>query len=114
VSYFAVIREAGPAWADRKGIMEQPGVSDHAAFMNALGDEGLVLFAGPLAGTEHGRVRALLIIDAEGEDEIDRRLADDPWSSTRQLQVTSIEPWNVFVGAERLPSTHPAAAGPAA
>ena len=28
--------------------------------------------AGPLAGTEHGRVRVLLIVDAENEDEIRR------------------------------------------
>ena len=51
MSYFAVIREAGPAWA-AGGISEQPAVADHAAFMNALADEGFVLFAGPLAGTE--------------------------------------------------------------
>jgi uncharacterized protein YciI len=114
MSYFAVIREAGPVWTDRKGITEQPGVNEHAAFMNALADKGLVLFAGPLAGTEHGRLRALLIMDAEGEAEIDRRLADDPWTSTGQLQITSIEPWNVFVGAERLSSAHTATAGPAA
>ena len=52
MSYFAVIREAGPSWTDGKGIIEQPGVSDHAAFMNALADEGFVLFGGPLAGSE--------------------------------------------------------------
>jgi uncharacterized protein YciI len=113
VSYFAVIREAGPAWTDPEGIMEQPGVSDHAAFMNALADEGLVLFAGPLAGSESGHLRALLIMEAVGEAEIDRRLADDPWASTRQLQITSIEPWNVLVGAERLSPAHGVTAGTA-
>ena len=82
--------------------MEQPGASDHAAFMNALAVEGLVLFAGPLAGTEHGRLRALLIMDAEDEAEINRRLADDPWTSTQQLHITSIEPWNILVGSQRL------------
>ena len=39
-------------------------MNDHAAFMNALADEGIVLFAGPLAGSEHGRIRVLLIADA--------------------------------------------------
>ena len=62
MSYFAVIRDAGPAWTDGKGAFEQPGVEDHAAFMNTLADEGIVLFAGPLAGSEHGRIRALLIV----------------------------------------------------
>jgi uncharacterized protein YciI len=113
MSYFAVIREAGPAWTDGKGISEQPAVSDHAAFMNALADQGFVLCAGPLAGSEHGRLRVLLIVNADSEAEIQRRLAEDPWTLTDQLQITSIEPWNVFVGAARLSST-PAARSAAA
>ncbi len=108
MSYFAVIREAGPAWTDGKGISEQPAVSDHTAFMNALAGQGFVLCAGPLAGSEHGRLRVLLIVNADSEAEIQRRLADDPWTPTDQLQITSIEPWNVFVGAERLSSTRAA------
>jgi hypothetical protein len=38
VSYFAVIREAGPAWA-AGGIFQQPSVTEHAAFMNALTEQ---------------------------------------------------------------------------
>jgi uncharacterized protein YciI len=106
MSYFAVIREAGPAWTDGKGITEQPAVSDHTAFMNALADEGFVLFGGPLAGSEHGSLRVLLIVSAGSEAEIHRRLVDDPWTHTQQLQITSIEPWKIFVGAERLTSAH--------
>jgi uncharacterized protein YciI len=105
MSYFAVIREAGPAWTDGKEISEQPAMSDHAAFMNALADEGFVLFGGPLAGSERGRLRVLLIVDADSEAEIQRRLAVDPWVSTEQLLTVSVEPWNIFVGAERLSST---------
>ena len=101
MSCFAVIREAGPAWTDG-GIDSQPGVNDHAGFMNALADEGFVLLAGPLAGTESARLRALLIVDAETEDEIRSRLADDPWLHTDRLVITSIEPWNLIVGAKRL------------
>lgn len=102
MSYFVVTREAGPAWTEGKGTFEQPGVNDHAMFMNALADEDVVFFAGPLAGTEDGRIRALVIVDAADEAEIDQRLADDPWTVSQHLVVTSIESWNVFVGAERL------------
>src|SRR5438093_818347 len=110
MSYFAVTREAGPAWTDGKGISEQPAASGHGAFMNALANQGFVLCAGPLAGSEHGRLRVLLIVNADSEAEIQRRLADDPWAPTGQLQITNIEPWNVLVGAERL-SPAPAATG---
>ena len=104
MSYFTVIREAGPAWT-HGGIAGQPALDDHAAFMSALADDEFVLLAGPLAGTERGRLRALLIVDAQTEDEIRRRLADDPWAHTDRLVITNIEPWDLIVGAERLTTT---------
>ena len=85
MSLFAVTREAGPGWTDGKGAFEQPAVNDHAAFMNGLADEGFVLFAGPLAGSEHDRIRVLLIADADSEADIHERLADDPWARTQRL-----------------------------
>jgi uncharacterized protein YciI len=81
--------------------------------MNALADQGSVLCAGPVAGSENGRLRVLLTVNADSEAEIQRRLADDPWTSTHQLQITSIEPWNVSAGTERLASS-PAATSAAA
>ena len=107
MSLYAVTREAGPSWTDGKGAFEQPEVNDHAAFMNRLADEGFVLFAGPLAGTEQDRIRVLLIADADNENDIHRLLADDPWERTQRVVTTSVEPWNLLVGADRL--AHPAA-----
>lgn len=70
--------------------------------MNNLADDGFVLFAGPLAGTENGRLRALLIVNAANDDEIRQRLAEDPWARTDRLVITRIEPWKLIVGADRL------------
>jgi hypothetical protein len=50
-------------------------------------------------------------LDAETEAEIKRRLADDPWARTERLRITSVEPWTVFVGAERLHLARAAGAG---
>ena len=108
MSLFAITREAGPGWTEGKGALEQPEVNDHAGFMTALATEGIVLFAGPLAGTEHDRIRVLLIADANDEAEIHRRLADDPWARTQQLMITSVEPWALMVGAEHLGAQSPA------
>jgi uncharacterized protein YciI len=104
MSLYAVTREAGPGWTDG-GIFEQPAVSEHSAFLNGLAGEGFLLFGGPLAGSEHRRVRALLIVDAESEADIHRRLADDPWVPTEQIVTASVEPWKILVGAERPLST---------
>jgi uncharacterized protein YciI len=105
MSYFAVIREADAGWTEG-GIAAQPDVSDHAAFMNALADENFVVFAGPLAGTEAGRVRALVIVDAHDEAEIHHRLASDPWVQAGRLKTVGVETWNPFVGLERLGVTN--------
>jgi uncharacterized protein YciI len=104
MSLFAVIREAGPGWIDGKGAFDQPAANDHATFMNALAGEGLILFGGPLAGSEAGRIRVLLIADAADEANIRQRLADDPWAITQQLTIASVEPWTLFLGAERFPN----------
>jgi uncharacterized protein YciI len=101
MSAFVVIREAGPAWAEG-GIATQPALSDHGAFMRALTAEHVVLVAGPLAGTEQGRIRAMLIVNADDEADIHRRLADDPWTISGQLRTATVETWNLFEGAERL------------
>ena len=102
MSLFAVTREAGAGWTVGKGAFEQPALNDHAAFMNNLANEGFVLFAGPLAGSENDRIRVLLIADADSEADIHRRLADDPWERVQRLVTTNVEPWNLLVGAERL------------
>jgi hypothetical protein len=49
----------------------------------------------------------LLIVSSQDEAEIDRRLASDPWTLSDHLRVTSVEPWNVLVGAERISSAAP-------
>jgi len=102
MSLFAVTREAGPSWSDGKGAFEQPAVNDHAVFMNGLASDGFVLFAGPLAGSEHDRIRVLLIAEAADETDVHRRLADDPWTRTQRIVTTRIEQWNLVVGAPHL------------
>jgi uncharacterized protein YciI len=102
MSLFAVTREAGPAWIHAKGAFEQPAANDHAAFMSTLANEGFALFAGPLAGSEQGRIRVLLIAHAPNESDIHRRLADDPWAKNNQLVTTRVESWSLFVGADQI------------
>jgi uncharacterized protein YciI len=104
VSLFAVVREAGPGWA-AGGISRQSEVDEHAAFMDALVREEFLLVAGPLAGTEQGRLRVLLVVDAEDEAEIESRLAGDPWQRNGQLLTTSVESWKILTAGERVALT---------
>jgi len=62
--------------------------------MNALEAEGSARLAGPLEGT--GEV--LLIFRAESADEIERRLAADPWTRSGILTTMRIARWNLRLG----------------
>jgi uncharacterized protein YciI len=102
MSRFVVIREAAAGWIAGRGALEQPELAEHSAFMNELAEQGFLLLAGPLAGSELDRIRALLIVEADDEAEIAQRLAGDPWAHANKLKTVSVASWNVFVGGERL------------
>jgi uncharacterized protein YciI len=93
---FAVIREAGPGWDASRSLREQEAWEEHAAFMNALDDEGFVVIGGPLDGGP----KTLLVVDAPGEEEIRRRLGEDPWAPLGLLTVASVESWEILLGSE--------------
>jgi uncharacterized protein YciI len=104
MAFCAITRQAGPGWTDGLGAFDQPGVGEHAAYMDGLGEDGFALLAGPLAGSEAGRLTVLLIATAADEDEVHDRLAGDPWVQSQHLVTTSIEVWQPLLGAERLTS----------
>lgn len=108
MGYFTVVREAGQGWEAGKAILEQPGAGDHAAFMNALAAEGFVVLGGQLGAGGPADPRVLLVVQADDEAEVRRRLAEDPWVSSGQLRIVSVEPWKLLVGEERLSRDEPA------
>jgi uncharacterized protein YciI len=96
-----VIRvERGGPWDWSKDMREQEGWDDHAAYMDRIFDEGWLLLAGPLDGDKH----TLWVVEAESEQEIRARMAEDPWSANGMLTPVTIEKWNIVM--DRLPKPH--------
>jgi hypothetical protein len=62
--------------------------------MDTLVADGLVVLGGPV-GVGDGE-KALLIVDAESEDVIRARLAEDPWAG-HMLTVESVRRWSVWL-----------------
>jgi uncharacterized protein YciI len=91
---FAVVRSRGQAWDDSKPLEGQRDWDAHAAFMDALFDEGFAALVGPLEGTRE----ALLILRAASAAEIDTRLSADPWTTNGLLVTTQISPWQLRLG----------------
>jgi uncharacterized protein YciI len=91
---FVVIRRYGPPYVRGLPLEEQQDWEAHRTFMNALEAEGLVRLGGPLEERED----VLLIFRAEDKDEIERRLADDPWTKSSVLSTARISRWNLRIG----------------
>ena len=96
--YYLVEQAKGPAWDHARGRREQAGWDEHAAFMDALAEEGFVVLGGPIG--EGDGDNALLVVDAEGEAAIRARLAEDPWADGL-LTIESIRAWSVWLRASR-------------
>jgi uncharacterized protein YciI len=88
--FLVVLRRSGPEYDHSKPLEEQSGWAEHAAFMDALVDDGFIVLGGPLAD----EMRTAHAVEAESEDAIRERLARDPWSGTH-LVVDSIDQWTI-------------------
>lgn len=97
VTYYAVTTERGEGWDASRPMRQQEQWSGHAAFMNALEDDGFVVLGGPLDDGE----KALLIIAAQSEQEIAGRLAGDPWAVLGLRRIARVERWEILLGAIR-------------
>jgi uncharacterized protein YciI len=91
--YFLVEQARGPAWDHSKPRRQQDGWDAHAAFVDALTEEGIVVLGGPIG--EGDGENALLIMNVSHEAEVRARLADDPWADD-MLTIESVRPWSVW------------------
>ena len=92
---FAVWRSRGPAWDDSRPLERQADWAGHAQFMDRLYEEGFAALVGPLEGTRD----ALLILRASSVEEIEARLARDPWSTNGLLTTRQISRWELRLGS---------------
>jgi len=88
--FLVILRRSGPDYDLSKPLEEQLGWEDHAAFMDKLVDDGVILLGGPLSdevGTAHA-------VRASSEDEVRATFGRDPWSGSH-LVIDSIDRWTI-------------------
>jgi hypothetical protein len=88
--FLVVLRRSGPEYDHSKPLEQQSGWEEHAAFMDGLVEDGFVVLGGVLAD----ELRTAHAVEAESEEEIRERLAQDPWSGSH-LVVDSIDGWTI-------------------
>jgi len=92
--YFLVKRAHGSSWDTTRARREQAGWNEHAAFMDALVEEGFIVLGGPVgAGDGHSTV---IVVEADDEADVRARFAGDPWGED-MLATESVEPWTILL-----------------
>jgi uncharacterized protein YciI len=107
VANFALTLRHGPGWDASLGIREQPAWTEHAAYMDGLVADGLILLGGPIGDGQ----QTLHVVEAHEEDQVRRRLTEDPWARDGLLEVAAIQPWMLWLdfrsGQGPPPTNHP-------
>jgi uncharacterized protein YciI len=107
-----VIREQGSGWDTSRPMREQHHWADHVTFVNGLVDQGSMLLGGPLSELDgtgepvdptdavgpNRTYRALIVLEADTEEELTKLLDDDPWSGHHVLETAAIYRWEMLVG----------------
>ncbi len=92
--FLVTLLRSGPEWDPSRPMEEQSGWPEHAAFMDALVDDGFILLGGPLSDEYH----VVHAVEAESADEVRATWARDPWSGTH-LVIEAVEPWTIRLDA---------------
>jgi uncharacterized protein YciI len=87
--FHVVLRQAGPEFDPGLALDQQSGWDAHAAYMDALVEDGHIVLGGPLPG---GRVAHAM--EAASENELRAIWARDPWHESH-LILESVEPWEI-------------------
>ena len=89
---YLVYQQHGGPWDWSKGLREQELFDEHAEFVDALVELGVIVLGGPLDEKD-----VLLVVAAESEHDVHKHFQDDPWIKNEMLTITEIRPWTVLL-----------------
>lgn len=92
---FIIFFTPGSAWIAGKTSREQPFWIEHAAFMDALFENGTVIMGGPFA--DYSSI--MVVLEASDESEVRGLFKRDPFIVQGILRLSSVHEWLVFLDA---------------
>ena len=100
MTYYAAFLRPGSLWNPDKAVREQPFWDEHARFMDALFEQGMIILGGPFAD----RSGSLVIVAADSAAQVYEMYRSDPWTEKDVLVVADVKEWVIFLDArERQP-----------
>jgi uncharacterized protein YciI len=94
--------DAGPSYLPGRPFAEQPGIEEHAAYMDQLHDAGILIFGGPFFDDLDPLVMtgASLFLDVKSETEAREIVDQDPAIVHGLLTVVDVMPFMVMIGGD--------------
>lgn len=96
MAIFAVTTAKGPRWEPTRGIREQEGWEEHAAFFDHLVEERIVILGGPIADSS-GEDVALLAVEAADERDLRATFSADTWAAHQVLRIKDVRAWTLWL-----------------
>ena len=92
--FFAVRLQRGGPWDWSRDLRHQDGWDEHAAYMDELVEQGVIVLGGPLAGD---REILHLMIPRRFRAGGPRPVGEGQLGGQRDADITSIEPWTILL-----------------
>ena len=93
-SWFALLHTPGPAAPTGESVFDQPGITEHLAFLKRRADAGQLIAAGPI---DDGSGDGITVIEAADLEEATRLATEDDRSVADGLLSVRVRPWRVVM-----------------
>jgi uncharacterized protein len=100
MAIFAVTTARGPSWRAPRANRQQRGWNEHAAFLDGLVDQEVIVLDGPI-DTSCAEDVALLVVQAHHEQQLRSILAEDPWAASGVLRIKAVWAWTLWLDGRR-------------
>lgn len=95
MSWFALMHRPGPALAEGESIFANPAFREHVAFLNRLGERGLLVAAGPLPDEPGAGMAVVHVLPEHGEVDVAALATTDDLCVAAGYLTVEVRPWDV-------------------
>lgn len=97
---YVVKYETGPEYLPGRPFAEQPGLVEHAQYMNELEASGTIVFGGPVFDDLESFIvsGAMLFLKVGSADEARRIAEKDPAITNGFMKIERVEPFMAMIG----------------
>jgi uncharacterized protein YciI len=99
-TYYAAFLRPGSLWDPNKTAREQPFWDEHARYMDAVFETGVIILGGPFAD----RTGSLVIVKADNANQVREMYREDPWTRQDVMKVADVKEWTIFLDGRQAQS----------